>query len=151
MNDTPEGAVPEVREEVNVGLCPEDFQEGDRIYWRNERGNLHFGTVTTHNQYRIRILPDETSWHMNLERTEEKFDKIFSYIGKPLDLAQLQSGSTISQLDESTGKRLYVRITEYEPGQHVYGYYLSDMGRFSAVQGEKITIEHKLAKWQLED
>lgn len=153
MNDTEEGTMPEAREEVKVGLCPEDFQEGDRIYWRNERGNIHFGTVTTHNWHQIRILPDETSWHMNLDRTEvEKFDRIFGYIGKPLQISQLQPDSRISYFEESTGKRLYVQVTEYVPGEYVQGYYEDDeQSRFTAIQGENITIEYKLVKWQIED
>lgn len=145
------GAPPETRGEVHVGLCPEDFDEGDRIYWKNNRGNLHYGTVTVANHFRITVLPDATSWTFTID-LNEPFEKHFKYIGKPLQISQLKANSLISHFDATQGERLYVQVTDYVPGQHLEGYYSGDeLSLFSIIQGENISIEHQLALWELED
>lgn len=140
-------------EEVHVGLCPDDFEQGDRIYWISERVNLHFGTITESTPQKITVLPDDSNLHFTIDLTSSKsLDGILTGYGKPLDLSRVQRNSVISYKPNPKGKRVYVRVTEHIPRKSVTGFYIQDnLAPFSAIDGNSISMEEQLAFWQLED
>lgn len=134
--------------ELDVGLCLEDFANGDRIYQILTNGP-RFGMVWSVSDTELLILWDGNSQlYQNISHpTRERLGNF----GKPLDLKRVTKGSVISYKFQGKG-RFYAEVTEYIPGELLSYRYLKNSSGIITVSGDnEAYMERRMMRWELED
>lgn len=142
-------------EESRAGVCYADFQPGDRIYGDLPHFSLEtvmLGTVRESRPNQMIIDWDDGYMVILSSGINVDLQTQLAGYGKPLDLANLKAGDTISRWHHGWG-RAYAKVLEYIPNELLSFASVDNLSSPTVIQnsaGEPDFLERRMLLWELE-